>query len=307
MEHKRSSRAICFIALFSAGFAYAQSRVPSATSAIPPASMVEATIPSGGSRINGFVYLSAGEGPHPIVILLHGYPGNERNLDLGQAIRRAGYDALYFDYRGSWGSGGTFSFEHGLEDVDAVLAWVRDPANIAKYHFDAHRIALVGHSTGAWFALMTATHEPPEVCVAAIAAENVGWEGEDFTKNTDARTEALNYFRSTTADGGPIRADPDELLDQMVNHAVAWDYLALAEKIKSHRLLLVSAIRDTPEEGVAMHGKLVDAIHRADGKLVRSLVFDDDHAFSSRRLALANALTRWLKSECVTGQRVQQP
>ncbi|MFI4866029.1 MAG: alpha/beta hydrolase family protein [Steroidobacterales bacterium] len=301
MDRKRSSMAIGFIALFEVGFACAQSH------AIPQASMIEAAIPSGGSRLNAFVYLSAGEGPHPIVILLHGYPGNERNLDLGQAVRRAGYDALYFDYRGSWGSGGTFSFEHGLEDADAALAWVRDPANVAKYRFDAHRIALVGHSTGAWFALMTATHEPADVCVAAIAAENVGWEGQDFDKNTHAKTEALDYFRSTTTDDGPIRADPDELLEQMLKHAGAWDYLALADKLESHPLLLVAATRDTPEEGVAMHGKLVDAIHRAGGRLVRSLVLDDDHPFSSHRLALANALTQWLKSDCAKGQTVQRP
>ena len=305
MHRKRSSLAIRFIALFGVGCACAQSQAAIATPVTRPASMEELAIPSAGSRINAFVYLSAGEGVHPIVILLHGYPGNERNLDLGQAVRRAGYDALYFDYRGSWGSGGTFSFEHGLEDADAVLAWVRDPVNIAKYHFDAHRIALVGHSTGAWFALMTATHEPAEVCVAAISAENVGWEGQDFPNNTDARSEALNYFRSTTTDSGPVRADPDELLEQVLKHAVDWDYLAVADQLKSHPLLLMAATRDTPEEGVAMHGKLVDAIHRAGGKLVRSLVFDDDHAFSSHRLALANALTHWLKSDCAKGQTVQ--
>ena len=45
------------------------------------------------------------------VILLHGFPGNERNLDLAQAIRRSGWNAVFFHYRGAWGSGGVFSFE----------------------------------------------------------------------------------------------------------------------------------------------------------------------------------------------------
>src|SRR6478609_9465849 len=79
-----------------------------------PASMDELAIPSHGSRMNGLVYLASGAGPHPVVVFLHGYPGNEKNLDLAQAVRRAGFDAVYFDYRGTWGSGGTFLFGHGL-------------------------------------------------------------------------------------------------------------------------------------------------------------------------------------------------
>ena len=37
------------------------------------------------------IVLAAGAGTHPVVVFLHGYPGNERNLDLAQAVRRAGF------------------------------------------------------------------------------------------------------------------------------------------------------------------------------------------------------------------------
>ena len=60
-----------------------------ADSVHPPA-MVELAFESNGHRVNGLMYLAQGAGPHPTVILLHGYPGNERNLDLAQALRRAG-------------------------------------------------------------------------------------------------------------------------------------------------------------------------------------------------------------------------
>src|SRR5579862_8666179 len=52
----------------------------------PPASAEEIGIDSGGHRLNGLLYLPGGAGPHPVVIFLHGYPGNERNLDLAQAV-----------------------------------------------------------------------------------------------------------------------------------------------------------------------------------------------------------------------------
>jgi hypothetical protein len=59
-----------------------------------PASSVVLHVPSHGVAINGLAYLPAGAGPHPVFILLHGLPGNEKNLDLAQAVRRAGWIAV---------------------------------------------------------------------------------------------------------------------------------------------------------------------------------------------------------------------
>ena len=56
-----------------------------------PAGMEVLHIPSGGVAINGIAYVAAGPGPHPVLVLMHGLPGNEKNLDLAQAVRRAGW------------------------------------------------------------------------------------------------------------------------------------------------------------------------------------------------------------------------
>jgi len=48
----------------------------------------ELTFPSFGHRMTGFSYLAAGAGPHPTILLLHGFPGNEKNLDVAQAKRQ---------------------------------------------------------------------------------------------------------------------------------------------------------------------------------------------------------------------------
>src|SRR5689334_7615071 len=67
-----------------------------------PAGMNELFIPSGGTTIAGLIYRANGAQKHPTVIMLHGYPGNERNLDIAQVARAHGWNAIYFDYRGSW-------------------------------------------------------------------------------------------------------------------------------------------------------------------------------------------------------------
>src|SRR5215210_8086582 len=106
--------------------------------AYPPRA-AELAIQSQGSRLNVLLYVAAGKGPHPTVILLHGFPGNERNGDLAQAFRRAGMNALVFSYRGAWGNGGTFSFAHALEDVQSAIKYMRSDSNAAAFGLEPRR------------------------------------------------------------------------------------------------------------------------------------------------------------------------
>ena len=124
-----------------------------------PADMQSLVFDSHGSKIYGLIYLAQGAGPHPTAILLHGLPGNERNLDLAQAIRRAGWNVVYFNYRGSWGSEGTFSLQHIIEDTLAVLAFLRS-SQAAAYRVDPETTALIGHSMGGACALALAIRDP---------------------------------------------------------------------------------------------------------------------------------------------------
>lgn len=125
-----------------------------------PARMEVLHIPSGGVKINGVAYLASGDGAHPTLVICHGWPGNEKNLDLAQAVRRAGWNAVTFNYRGSWGSPGEFHFTQVPEDAAAVLAWLRKPENAAKFGIDPTRIALAGHSMGGWATAQVASKDP---------------------------------------------------------------------------------------------------------------------------------------------------
>src|ERR1700761_5031884 len=132
---------------------------PRADKAHPPA-MADVRIDSHGSAMNAVLYTAGGAMPHPAVVLFHGFPGNEQNLDLAQAIRRAGFTVLTLHYRGSWGSPGKFSFTNALEDSDAALAFMRDPATVAKYNLDPRRIFVIGHSMGGMMTASATAHDP---------------------------------------------------------------------------------------------------------------------------------------------------
>src|SRR5271154_1397645 len=82
-----------------------------------PSQNVETIIYSDGSRLMGIFLLASGVETHRTVILLHGFPGYEQNMDLAQALRRDGWNVLAVHYRGAWGSEGSFSFKHCMQDV----------------------------------------------------------------------------------------------------------------------------------------------------------------------------------------------
>ena len=106
--------------------------------------------------MNALLFVAAGKGPHRTVILMHGLPGNERNLDLAQAIRRAGWDVLTFTYRGAWGSAGDFSISNAMEDTPAALDFARSADGARSSASIPRHIVLAGHSMGGATAMMTA-------------------------------------------------------------------------------------------------------------------------------------------------------
>src|SRR5258708_15399072 len=100
-------------------------RAPAAlTSDLPPdpaypATMAWPDIPSHGAKMYSVLYIASRAGPHPTVLMLHGFPGNEKNLDLAHSIPRAGWNVLVPYYRGARASGGAFSVTDMLRHAQA--------------------------------------------------------------------------------------------------------------------------------------------------------------------------------------------
>lgn len=261
----------------------------------PPA-MLEIGIDSHGSRLNAILYLAQGPGPHPTVVLLHGFPGNEKNLDLAQALRRAGFNVLFFHYRGSWGSPGSYSFAHCLEDVESALAYLRSEESRTKRRVDPRRIALVGHSLGGFLALQTAASNDSIRCAVSLAGVDLGARGKAIATHPELREAMITGLDAGT---GPLAGTSGEaLFDEVVAHADAWDLVSQAPALARRRLLLIGGYRDTAVPLAGNHEPLAAALRAIEAPHVSELVLDSDHAFSGHRIALARALVAWFREEC---------
>jgi pimeloyl-ACP methyl ester carboxylesterase len=259
-----------------------------------PAALVQLAFESHGSWLNGVFYLASGAGPHPTVVVLHGFPGFERNLDLAQAYRRAGWNALVFHYRGAWGSEGDFSFGHVLEDVKAALAFIRSDESADYYRVDPSKVALVGHSMGGWASLMTTSEDSGLLGAASLAGWNVGLDARVAAADPREQARMLGMFDGSLAPLHGTNSEP--LLEEATGQGASWDLVEHASTLADRDLLIAASSRDAEVWPARHHAPLVDALRTAGAARLTELVWDTDHAFSDHRIALARATTEWLTS-----------
>ena len=126
-------------------------------------------IDSNGSSIVGRLYNTHGREKHPIVILLHGIPGIELNLDLARVICRAEWNVVTFHYRGSWGCEGEFSIQNSIEDAKNVMSYLKQEEITSKYNLDTNNIVIIGLSFGGSVALHLAIHDASITNIASIS------------------------------------------------------------------------------------------------------------------------------------------
>lgn len=247
-----------------------------------PARMEVLHIPSGGVKINGVAYLASGAGTHPTFVFFHGLPGNEKNLDLAQAVRRAGWNAITVNYRGSWGSPGEFRFGNNLEDADAVLAFVEDTANARTLGVDAKRIVIAGHSMGGWVTALTAGHHPELLGAIMISAADMGRVG------ATPREQLVAFMADDMESLAGVTAE--SMADDLLSGAAHWGFDGAAQGLARTRLLVL-----TSDDGLAPHADaLVSKVRALGSTRVTVIHRQTDHSWSDSRIALESAVLSWL-------------
>jgi uncharacterized protein len=290
MSKCKSHLLFCGLLFFGVASAQAQ-QGPSAIFTDPapdkefPADVAAPDVMSHGSRMNAVIYIASGRGPHPVVLLVPGFPGNEKNLDLAYSLRRAGWNTLLAHFRGSWGSEGVFSFSNAIEDMQAAILFLRAAENVKKYRVDPKKIVLIGHSMGGFMAACAAARDPEIAGLAMIAAWNIGatMTGPRETHRIDSFPSASTRLAGTT---------PASLQAEAEANAAKWNYLDYAEALKTRPVLILEAHDRNLSSGKDMRA----ALQKAGNTRVTETYVDTDHSFSDHRIALQVAVLEWLQT-----------
>jgi dipeptidyl aminopeptidase/acylaminoacyl peptidase len=177
---------------------------------VAPATEEVFTAPD-GTPVHGWVVLPEGEGPHPVLLTIHGGPFAQYGwgyFDEAQVYARAGYAVLMCNPRGAAGYGQ----EHGRAikeamgtlDLQDVLAFLEGA--LGKYaELDGSRLGIMGGSYGGYLTAWTIAQDhrftaaivergyldPPSF----VGSSDIGWFFSDEYTGTDPeQVRAQNPF-----------------------------------------------------------------------------------------------------------------
>ncbi|GAA3339846.1 S9 family peptidase [Curtobacterium pusillum] len=157
-----------------------------------------------GTPVHGWVVLPKGDGPHPVLRVVHGGPFGQDTwafFDEAQVYASAGYAVVIGNPRGSGGYG----LEHGRAvigamgtvDVDDVLALL--DAALERPDLDASRVGIMGGSYGGFMTSWVAAHHGDRFVAAWSERAVNAWDS--FAGSSD-----IGWFFADAYVG----ADPEE-------------------------------------------------------------------------------------------------
>ena len=229
------------------------------------------TFYSHGSKLLGGFYGAAGETPRPTVLLLHGVPGVEKNLDFAYGLRDVGWNVLYFHYRGCWGSEGVYSFDGLLDDVQAATEWATKQVSVEK-----ECLVLLGSSIGGYATL------------AAGAADNRFKALVALCPLIDPATAPLS---------DEMAIEFAEMLQGVTSTQLKaqWDSLTpitrMVDKLRNQKILLVTGDQDD-----LFRTSHYDQLLKEMPEMKWLHFSTGNHSFSACRKQLVGTVTEWLNS-----------
>ena len=246
-----------------------------------PASQIELTIPSENSKLAGFIYTANGSQKHPTLLMLHGFPGNERNLDLAQVVRAHGWNVIYFDYRGSWASQGQFGFENCVQDVKNVVSFCKKYSDSLK--IDTSNIALFGHSMGGFVCLKALALLPDIKKGFALSTWDIYASAKDL-KPTQIKMAAKmigEYFVLNTS--------TEKLISSVLNNLPFYNIQTESIALAGKKIIMLDEHNGNKQ--------LAESLKNSNHNYFDYEVWQTDHPFSNKRISLINKVLEFLNRD----------
>ena len=238
-------------------------------------------------QIPAFIYKPRGEGPHPVIISIHGGPEGQARPTFSSAYQfwtnELGMAVIRPNVRGSTGFGKTYvtldngrKREDSVKDIGALLDWIA-----AQPDLDENRIIVYGGSYGGYMVLASMVHYNDRL---AAAVDIVGISNfVTFLENTAAYRRDLRRPEYGDERDPQMRAFLESI--SPLNHV---------QKI-SKPILIIQGLND-PRVPASEAEQILAAVRANGGEAWYMLAKDEGHGFrkKSNRDAMSEAIVLFL-------------
>ncbi|MBW3535733.1 MAG: alpha/beta fold hydrolase, partial [Gemmatimonadetes bacterium] len=189
-----------------------------------------------GTLLDVGVQVPQGPGPHPLVVLLHGWAGSKGSSgDIADRLLGAGYAVLRYSARGfgdSWGQVNLVDRHVEIRDLRSMVAQVVDQGRL---RLDADAVAITGASYGgghSWLATLEPTFPTPGGDMVRIrtVVPIVGWSDllQSLVPNGRSRfsVEPLGGVKTSWVNAlfvSGLRDDPARPYPNYPEYLVRWE------------------------------------------------------------------------------------
>ncbi len=236
-------------------------------------------IPS-DNKLTARILMASGKSQKPTIIFIHGNPGFEKNEDIGQGLRRNGYNCVFFSYSGTWGNNGLFSYSQSIQDTKDIYNYLI--LNAKQFRIDTKQIFLLGHSMGGDIALLS--YEELDGIKGVLTIDP--WSGYDVLNNK--LDKQLNKYIVNLEQRPCIDiASGSEFVNEIMNI----EKMNLEKSIKSSSQSSAYIFSNKKEK---------NEFHKYHSNIKEDHIWvlnANDHSFSDKRILLTETIYNWLETK----------
>jgi len=257
--------------------------------------MVTVEFVSSDSLIKGYFFPSCGNYAIATVLFLQGFPGIEGDELICERLAQENINVLTFNYRGTFGSAGYFSFSNAVADIGAALQFLGQLQLQNTYSIESNKIVLGGWSFGSGIIFAGAVREPDVRKIFAISGRDFSQEARKIEQDSEYAEEVTSNLAAIRVPKGPVNYR-DDLLSDLVENQAIFETEQQIPYLTDRDILLMGGWDD---EISRIEDHILPAYRSLSkqGIKVSIAAFQDDHEFSQSKDKITQVIVNWLKEE----------
>jgi dienelactone hydrolase len=249
-------------------------------------------VQSDGVTMRATLFVASGKGPHPTVVILKGFPG-DNSTALPQYLQSRGLNAIALNFRGQHDSDGTYDVPGTATDAAALVSFLRTDAARRAFRVDSRHIAITGTSAGSFAALSTAAADESIACLALIVPFNWSLPLYDMRRSPLVHSAMAAQVQSIASRSpNAVRLDT-MFVSRTLDVAERLDLRTVAARVKGRNVLMIGAERDGTAP-LPTHFLPVRDTLKARNTPVRDTILADTHNLPESRDVVFDLIATWM-------------